>query len=269
MSSRGRLALCAFAATLMAAASMLPLVEPAGWILQAAFLLAVQCGTGALVRRAPVPRVLIVAAQALVTLVLLTVVFARQQALAGLLPGPEAVQRLAHLLTSGAEDVGRYAAPAPVTDGIRLILIGGVLLVGLAVDALAVTFRSAAPAGLPLLALYSVAAGLSEGGADWLWFLLAAGGYLLLLLAEGRDRLSQWGRVFSGAAARSPGARRSVRRFRAAGRRPRSAPGAASARWRWASRWSSRRRCRDSAAVCWRVRAAAGTARAAAAPSPR
>ncbi|MGW2083843.1 transglutaminase TgpA family protein [Streptomyces sp. NPDC001880] len=205
MSSRGRLALCAFAATLMAAAAMLPLVEPAGWILQAAFLLAVQSGTGALVRRAPVPRVLIVAAQALVTLVVLTVVFAGQQAVAGLLPGPEAVQRLAHLLTSGAEDVGRYAAPAPVTDGIRLMLIGGVLLVGLAVDALAVTFRSAAPAGLPLLALYSVAAGLSEGGADWLWFLLAATGYLLLLLAEGRDRLSQWGRVFSGGAARSPG----------------------------------------------------------------
>ncbi|GGV75826.1 transglutaminase [Streptomyces gelaticus] len=205
MSSRGRLALCAFAATVMAAASMLPLVEPAGWILQAAFLLAVQSGAGALVRRAPVPRALVVAAQVLVTLVVLTVVFARQQAVAGLLPGPEAVQRLAHLLTSGAEDVGRYAAPAPVTDGIRLMLIGGVLLVGLAVDALAVTFRSAAPAGLPLLALYSVAAGLSEGGADWLWFLLAAGGYLLLLLAEGRDRLSQWGRVFSGAAARSPG----------------------------------------------------------------
>ncbi|MFC9758490.1 DUF3488 and DUF4129 domain-containing transglutaminase family protein [Streptomyces sp. NPDC056921] len=205
MSGRGRLALCAFAATLMAAASMLPLVEPAGWILQAAFLLAVQSGTGALVRRAPVPRVLVVGAQALVTLVLLTVVFARQQAMAGLLPGPEAVQRLAHLLTSGAEDVSRYAAPAPVTDGIRLILIGGVLLVGLAVDALAVTFRSAAPAGLPLLALYSVAAGLSGGGADWLWFLLAAGGYLLLLLAEGRDRLSQWGRVFTGAASRSPG----------------------------------------------------------------
>lgn len=205
MSGRGRLALCAFAATLAAAASMLPLVEPAGWILQAAFLLAVQSGMGALVRRAPVPRVLVVVAQALVTLVLLTVVFARQQALAGLLPGPEAAQRLSQLLASGAEDVGRYAAPAPVTDGIRLILIGGVLLVGLAVDALAVTFRSAAPAGLPLLALYSVAAGLSGGGADWLWFLLAAGGYLLLLLAEGRDRLSQWGRVFSGAASRSPG----------------------------------------------------------------
>ncbi|MER6101013.1 DUF3488 and transglutaminase-like domain-containing protein [Streptomyces sp. NPDC001832] len=204
MSGRGRLTLCAFAATLMTAGSMLQLVEPAGWILQAAFLLAVQSGLGALARRLPMPRMLIVAVQMLATLVLLTVVFARTQALAGVLPGPNAVQRLADLLTSGAEDVGRYAAPAPVTDGIRLMLIGGVLVVGLVVDALAVTFRSAAAAGLPLLALYSVAAGLAEGGADWLWFLLAAGGYLLLLLAEGQDRLSQWGRIFSGAT-RSPG----------------------------------------------------------------
>ncbi|MFB7915049.1 DUF3488 and DUF4129 domain-containing transglutaminase family protein [Streptomyces sp. NPDC056061] len=199
MSGRGRLTLCACAATLLAACSMLPLVEPAVWILSAAILLTVQSGATALVRRAPVPRALVVAAQALVMLLLLTLVFARHQAVAGILPGPEAVQRLAHLLVSGAEDVGRYATPAPATDGIRLILIGGVLLVGLIVDTLAVTFRSAAPAGLPLLALFSVAAGLSEGGADWLWFLLAAGGYLLLLLAEGRDRLSRWGRVFSGA----------------------------------------------------------------------
>ncbi|MEU9758468.1 DUF3488 and transglutaminase-like domain-containing protein [Streptomyces sp. NPDC047987] len=206
MSGRGRLTLCGVAATLLAACSLLPLVEPAAWILPAAILLAVQGGAGALIRRAPVPRTLVVVAQALVVLVLLTLVFAREQAVAGVLPGPEALRRLAHLLVSGAEDVGRYATPAPATDGIRLMLIGGVLLVGLLVDALAVTFRSAAPAGLPLLALFSVAAGLSEGGADWLRFLLAAGGYLLLLLAEGQDRLSQWGRVFSGGAGSRGGA---------------------------------------------------------------
>ncbi|MFI9624284.1 DUF3488 and DUF4129 domain-containing transglutaminase family protein [Streptomyces sp. NPDC052042] len=200
MSGRGRLAVCSVAATLLAACSMLPLVEPAGWILPATILLAVQGGAGAVIRRAPVPRTLVVVGQALVALVLLTLVFARERAIAGVLPGPEAVRHLAHLLVSGADDVARYATPAPATDGIRLMLIGGVLLVGLLVDALAVTFRSAAPAGLPLLALFSVAAALTEGGADWLWFLLAAGGYLLLLLTEGRDRLSRWGRVFTGGA---------------------------------------------------------------------
>ncbi|MFE1590008.1 transglutaminaseTgpA domain-containing protein [Streptomyces sp. NPDC058737] len=206
MSGRARLALCAWAATLMAACALLPLVDPATWILQTAVLLAVQFGVGAVARRVPLARPLTIAAQALVTLVLLTLVFAREQAIAGLVPGPQAFQHFADLLQQGGDDIARYAIPAPLeSDGIRLMLVGGVLVIGLLVDTLAVSFRSAAPAGLPLLALYSVAAGLSEGGADWLWFLVAAAGYLMLLLAEGRDRLSQWGRVFGGSP-RSPGA---------------------------------------------------------------
>ncbi|MFF4757479.1 DUF3488 and DUF4129 domain-containing transglutaminase family protein [Streptomyces sp. NPDC001292] len=199
MSGRTRLALCAAAATLMASCALLPLVSPATWILQVVLMLAVQSGVGAVARRVPLARPLTVAAQALATLVLLTLVFARAQAFAGLLPGPEAFRHMAELLRQGADDVGRYAIPAPQTDGIRLMLVGGVLVIGLIVDMLAVTFRSAAPAGLPLLAMYSVAAGLSDGGTGWWWFLVAAAGYLMLLLAEGRDRLSQWGRVFAGA----------------------------------------------------------------------
>ncbi|PCG83867.1 transglutaminase [Streptomyces sp. WZ.A104] len=205
MSGRTRLALCAYAATLLATGALLPLVDGVGWLLQAALVLGVQSGVGALARRVPLARSLTIACQALVTLLLLTVLFARDHALFGVVPGPEAVMRLGELLVAGGEDVGTYAIPAPLTDGIRLMVIGGVVLIGLVVDALAVSFRSAAPAGLPLLALYSVAAGLSGGGAGWLWFLLAACGYLLLLLAEGRDRLSQWGRVFSGASRSSGG----------------------------------------------------------------
>ncbi|WP_030417845.1 transglutaminaseTgpA domain-containing protein [Streptomyces sp. NRRL F-5065] len=199
MSGQARVALCAWAATLTTACALLPLVDPATWIVQAAFLLAVQSGVGAVARRVPLARPLTVAAQAVTGVLLLTVAFARREALAGLVPGPEAVARVGALLRQGADDIARYAIPAPLeSDGIRLMLVGGVLVIGLLVDTLAVTFRSAAPAGLPLLALYSVAAGLAEGGADWLWFLLAATGYLTLLLAEGRDRLAQWGRVFGG-----------------------------------------------------------------------
>ncbi|MEV7417996.1 DUF3488 and transglutaminase-like domain-containing protein [Streptomyces sp. NPDC089919] len=199
MSGRARLTLCALAATLMTSCALLPLVHPASWLPQAAVLAAVQAGVGMGTRRVPLARSLTVLAQLVVTVLLLTVLFAGERAFAGVLPGPAAVQGLADLFADGAADVGNYASPAPLTDGIRLLLLGGVLLVGLLVDALAVTFRSAAAAGLPLLALYSVAAGLTGSGADWLWFLLAGAGYLLLLLAEGRDRLSQWGRVFGGA----------------------------------------------------------------------
>ncbi|KUN86891.1 DUF3488 and transglutaminase-like domain-containing protein [Streptomyces griseoruber] len=204
MSGRARLTLCSAAATLMASCALLPLVDPATWILQAAVLLAIQSGVGAAARRVPLARPLTVAAQALVTLLLLTLVFAREQALLGVVPGPEAIRHFGELFRAGTEDVGQYAIPAPLSDGIRLMTVGGVLVIGLAVDTLAVTFRNAAPAGLPLLALYSVAAGLSDGSSDWVWFLVAAAGYLMLLLAEGRERLSQWGRVFAGAP-RTPG----------------------------------------------------------------
>ncbi|MFG2886100.1 DUF3488 and DUF4129 domain-containing transglutaminase family protein [Streptomyces sp. NPDC048297] len=206
MSGRARLALCAAAATLMASCALLPLVAQPTWLVQAVLLVAVQTGVGAAARRVPLARPLTVAAQALVTLMLLTLVFAREQAVVGLLPGPDALRYFGDLLHQGSDDVSRYAIPAPLTDGIKLLLIGGVLVIHLLVDTIAVTFRSAAPAGLPLLALYSVAAGLADGAADWLWFLVAAAGYLMLLLAEGRDRLARWGRVFGGAPL-APGAR--------------------------------------------------------------
>ncbi|MEU3855905.1 DUF3488 and transglutaminase-like domain-containing protein [Streptomyces sp. NPDC028722] len=204
MSGRARLALSAAAATLLTSCALLPLVDQPTWLLELVPLLAVQTGVGVAARRVPLGRPLTVVAQALATLLLLTLVFARQHAFAGLVPGPDTFRSFADLFRQGSDDISRYAIPAPLHDGIRLMLIGGVLLIGLLVDTLAVTFRSAAPAGLPLLALYSVAAGLSEGGADWLWFLAAAAGYLMLLLAEGRDRLAQWGRVFGGAP-RAPG----------------------------------------------------------------
>ncbi|MER5203020.1 DUF3488 and transglutaminase-like domain-containing protein [Streptomyces sp. NPDC002825] len=199
MSGRTRLTLASWAATLMAAGALLPLVKPATWIFTAAFVLALVSGVGTLARRVPLARPLTVLAQTVAAVLALTVCFAREQAYVWLVPGPEVFTHAAELFRAGAEDVGRYAIPAPDTEGIRLMLVGGVVGIGLLVDTLAVTFRKAAPAGLPLLALYSVAAGLSGGGAGWLWFLLAASGYLLLLLAEGRDRLSQWGRVFGGA----------------------------------------------------------------------
>ncbi|MEW2520482.1 transglutaminase TgpA family protein [Actinacidiphila alni] len=198
MSGRARLTVCAAAASLMAACSLLPLATPNGWMAQALLFVALQSGVGALARRVPLARPLTVLAQALVSLLVLTVMFAPHQAMGGVIPGPSAFVQLSDLVRDGLTDVSQFAIPAPVTPGIRMLLVGGVLLVALAVDALAVTYNSAAPAGLPLLALYSVAAGLSNGGAQWLFFLIAASGYLLLLLAEGRDRLSRWGRVFGG-----------------------------------------------------------------------
>jgi transglutaminase-like putative cysteine protease len=203
MSGRARLTVCAAAASLMAACSLLPLATPSGWMFRALLCVILQSCVGAAARRVPLARPLTVLAQALVSLLVLTVMFASHQALGGIIPGPSAFVRFSDLVHDGLNDVSNFAIPAPVTPGIRILLVGGVLVIALAVDAIAVTYNSAAPAGLPLLALYSVAAGLATGGTQWLYFLIAACGYLLLLLAEGRDRLSRWGRVFGGSPAPS------------------------------------------------------------------
>ncbi|MEU9231731.1 transglutaminaseTgpA domain-containing protein [Streptomyces subrutilus] len=197
MSGRARVTLFAALATLLTAWSLVPLVESAGWLLQAALLLAVQSAVGAGARRVPLARSLTVAAQLLVSLLILAVLFAGKGESTGSGPLAYLVTDFGALYQRGAQDVSEFAIPAPLTDGIRLLLVSGVLLIGLLVDTLAVTLRTAAAAGLPLLALYSVAAGLSGGGdASWFAFLLAGCGYLMMLLSESRDRLAQWGRVF-------------------------------------------------------------------------
>ncbi|MBT2472819.1 transglutaminase domain-containing protein, partial [Streptomyces sp. ISL-66] len=204
MSGRARLTVFAALATLFTAWSLDPLVESGSWLPQAALLLALQSGVGAGARRVPLPRSLTVAAQLLVSMLALMLLFG------GKAQSPSGDGVLDYLVTDfgslygqGARDVSEFAIPAPLTDGIRLLLVSGVLLIGLLVDLVAVTLRMAAAAGLPLLALYSVAAGLagatSGSGGSWFSFLLAGCGYLLLLLSEGRDRLAQWGRVFGGA----------------------------------------------------------------------
>ncbi len=198
LDGRVRIAFAAWLATLAAAGALLPLVDQRDWLVPAGTLLACQTATGVLLRWRGVPGALVLAAQALVSLILLTATAVPEYAVGGLLPGPAAFDRFGQLLSTGADDVSTYVAPAPVTDGIQLMLLGGVLVVGLLVDLLAVTLHSAAASGLPLLALYSVAAGVNQDGASWPYFLCAAAGFLVLLLAEGRHRLTRWGRFFAG-----------------------------------------------------------------------
>jgi transglutaminase-like putative cysteine protease len=83
----------------------------------------------------------------------------------------------------------------PVEPGLVLLTAAGAGLAALAVDTLAVTYRSAALAGLPLLALYAVPVAVVRDGVPGLLFVLAGLGWLALLLAEGRERVSGWGRL--------------------------------------------------------------------------
>ncbi|MFE9421841.1 transglutaminaseTgpA domain-containing protein [Kitasatospora sp. NPDC006697] len=201
ISTQNRLTFYAALATLLAAASLTPLLATNNWVMPAALQIAVVAGIGAGLRRLPVPRVTIPPVQLVVMLYLLLFGSVSSSLDYGVLPGARALQAFADLLNAAGNDISTYSIPAPATPGLRLVLVGSTALVAVLVDTMAVTFRRAALAGLPLLALYCVGSGLNaagEGGARWLWFLLAGTGYLMLLFAEGRDKLTRWGRVFRG-----------------------------------------------------------------------
>ncbi|MDH6579979.1 DUF3488 and transglutaminase-like domain-containing protein [Kitasatospora sp. MAP5-34] len=199
MTTRAKLTLYSALATALGALGLTPLVTPNYWVFLAIVQIFVAAGAGAGLRRLALPRLLVVPLQLVVVCYTLLLTSVGDAMPFGLVPGARALDEVNNLLTAGGSDIQQYASPAPAHPGIQLILISSVALVAVLVDALAVTFRQAAAAGLPLLAMYSVGTGLSGGSEAWLWFLLAASGFLLLLFAEGQDRLSRWGRVFHGA----------------------------------------------------------------------
>ena len=198
MNGRTRIAFSGAAATVLTSLCLWPLVTPNGWFVQAAFLVLVVTCLGLGLRRLPLPRPVVPLLQLLAVVLLLTLFYVSGSAIGGVLPGPGAVRAFNALVRDGTDEMTHYAAPAPARAGLTLILVSGVVLIGLLVDLVAVTYQRVALAGLPLLALYSVGTGLHPKNTVWFWFLLAALGYLSLLMAEGRDRLSRWGRVFHG-----------------------------------------------------------------------
>ncbi|MEV7598763.1 DUF3488 and transglutaminase-like domain-containing protein [Kitasatospora sp. NPDC089797] len=200
MTTRAKLTAYSALATTLAALCMMPLLTTRGWLTHAALMVAVVSAVGAGLRRSPLFRWSVPVVQLLVLFLLILIGFAGSGMIGGVLPGPSTLRVLERVFSSGLDDIQQYAIPAPPTPGLRLILVSAIGLIAVLVDAVAVTYRRAALAGLPLLALYSIGNGLAGEHGSWVWFCFAAAGYLALLFAEGQDRVSRWGRVFRGSA---------------------------------------------------------------------
>jgi transglutaminase-like putative cysteine protease len=182
-------------ATLLACWSLTAAVDGSSWQGPALLVVLVVLVAGVLARAARVPRVAVAPVQALAGLVALTGVYAGDVAVLGLLPGPAAVHRFDVLLIDGGGAINRYSAPVPISQGLSMVVVLGVLGVALAVDLCAVTLRAPAAAGLPLMALYSVPAAVVVGGLSWRFFAATALGWLLLLAHDASSRVLGWGRL--------------------------------------------------------------------------
>ncbi len=103
-------------------------------------------------------------------LLYLNLVYAADRAWLVFVPSPESVGHLGDLAGDGWRAANRYAAPVPLLPGIAMLTATGIGLVAVLVDLLAVRLHRTAPAGLPLLAMYSVPAAVREDGVGWLAF---------------------------------------------------------------------------------------------------
>jgi transglutaminase-like putative cysteine protease len=130
-------------------------------------------------------------------LIYLNLAFAARLSFAAVIPSRASVAYLWSIAGNGL-NARSLAPPVPGSPGLVLLAAGGIGLIAVATDLLAVRLRSPAMAGLPLLALYCVriTTSASQGGIGAaLVFCLGMIGYLALLAVDGRERLRVWGRV--------------------------------------------------------------------------
>ena len=184
-------------AALSALAVTLPLTglfsPVSAWARPSLLLVLVVLVTGLLARGLSAPRPVVVGAQLLVLLEASALLHLRGHLVAGLLPGPDAVRALGIHLDGAYTVVTSYAAPAPSERGIVVAVSLLVGLTALAVDALGVTYRSPAVAGIPLLtAFLAGATNTSAGLAAW-YVAPPALCWLALVAGQGMSSLREWG----------------------------------------------------------------------------
>jgi transglutaminase-like putative cysteine protease len=189
-----RLPVSAAIATILASLCLGGTFLTGRWFFPATFAVLFTIGGAELARRTSSPRSLVPVAGLAALLVYVVLRYAHTEAYFWVIPNRAALEHLQHLADTGQTDISRYAAPIAVSDGIEFLVVAGVGLVALVVDTLAVTMRRAALSGLALLALYTVPTTVAPEGVSWVAFALGGIGYLTLLLAEARERVSRWGR---------------------------------------------------------------------------
>ncbi|GAB96311.1 hypothetical protein KILIM_034_00600, partial [Kineosphaera limosa NBRC 100340] len=183
------------------------LFEGTGWLLQLGALLAVCAMAGALARtRLSVGRALL--AQGVVFVATLLLFFGGGTLLFGLLPTPATLAHWNELLMEAGAMVREHAAPVPENAGVSFLLVSSLGALGLAADALGVTLRYPALAGLPILAPFLTAVANGDGGLHPRYFLVTAVGWLVLMAVHDRRAALAWsGRARVGSSRATDGSR--------------------------------------------------------------
>ncbi|MFD1717881.1 transglutaminaseTgpA domain-containing protein [Georgenia deserti] len=184
-------ALLALLATVVVSWPVRALVAGTAWgSAMLAGLLAVAV-TGAVARGARVPPAVVLVVQLLAAWWMLAWIFVPGHLAYGL-PLLDAARAAADLVESGAATIRHEAVPVTETAGLSFIVATAMVLLGWAVDALAVSVRSPAAAGLPLMIALVVSASGTGEPLSARYFVAAAGAWLLLLARQSYLTMRAW-----------------------------------------------------------------------------
>lgn len=137
--------LCSFAVTL----PLVTLFTPSAWIRPSAVVVAVVVLVGIATRHATGSRIAPIVAQALALAATINLLLLRETTVYGL-PTWATASEIGALLSQALRTVRDYSAPAPATPGAVFAITLLIGLTAIAVDAIAVTRRAPAAAGVPL-----------------------------------------------------------------------------------------------------------------------
>ncbi|HNV40452.1 MAG TPA: transglutaminaseTgpA domain-containing protein, partial [Ornithinibacter sp.] len=186
-------ALLAVLATIAVTIPVTTLFTPNTWMRPSLVLVAVVAVTGAGLRTLTSQRPLVVLGQGTALVYAAALLHGRGHLWADLVPTPETGRAFGILLTQAGETVTISAAPAPSNRGTILAISLLVGLTALAVDAIGVTYRSPALAGIPLLAAFlGSATNSGDGLASW-YVIPTALCWLALMGRQSVGSLRAWG----------------------------------------------------------------------------
>jgi transglutaminase-like putative cysteine protease len=184
-------------AMIAASASVGAMYNGWSWLPTAVAAIVVVAGAGLLGRALRIPSLLQPILSAGFLVVWATLRFASSDAYGHLIPNSAAWRTLVQQYRFGLYDLTTGSIPVEATTSTLIVLTAGIGLMALAADLLAVGAQRPALAGLPILTILVIGAGVRHGGIGLLPFLLTAFGYLALLSLDARDRTARWGRILT------------------------------------------------------------------------
>ncbi|MDX2970649.1 DUF3488 and transglutaminase-like domain-containing protein [Kribbella solani] len=197
MTGHARISIAAWGATVLGSLVLTP-VFSGPFLFISAFLCALITGIGVLLQNLRTPRVIVPIVQLVALVELLSLFFLHGTMKFGVLPWRATAVEFNSRMVDAMDSINRFSAPLPQDSHLTLFAVTVIAVTGLLIHVVAVQLRQAAWSGLLLLIMYTVPAATVHGGLPWLLFIPPAVGYILLLSAEGRSRLSRWGRRISG-----------------------------------------------------------------------